>query len=312
MRAAPARLPTMPDILLHQYDSSPFSEKVRVCLGIKRLAWGAVDQPVIMPKPELLPLTGGYRRIPVMQIGADIYCDSALIVRELERRFPEPTLFPGGDRGLGAASALWTDRSMFQAAVAIIFGGLGDKVPEAFVRDREALSGRPFDVAAMRAAEPHMRAQFGAHVALIAEQLADGRPFLAGSVPGLVDANAYYNLWFVRNAFPPAATLFEDTPGVGDWMARVAGIGHGARREVSREAALDAARDATPAPSEIAPQDADRIGAEVTVAAEDYGRDPIRGVLVGSSDFHVTILREDPRVGEVAVHVPRLGFVVSG
>ena len=30
----------MPDILFHQYDSSPFSEKVRVCFGIKQLAWG--------------------------------------------------------------------------------------------------------------------------------------------------------------------------------------------------------------------------------------------------------------------------------
>lgn len=98
----------MPDILFHQYDSSPFSEKVRVCLGIKKLAWAAVDQPVIMPKPGLVALTGGYRRIPVMQIGADVYCDSQLIVRELERRYPEPTLFPQGDRGLAYANAMWS------------------------------------------------------------------------------------------------------------------------------------------------------------------------------------------------------------
>lgn len=301
----------MPEILLHQYDSSPFSEKARVCLGIKGLAWGAVDQPVIMPKPELVPLTGGYRRIPVMQIGADIFCDSVLIVRELERRCPAPTLFPAGDRGLGAATALWTDRSMFQAAVAIIFGGLGDKVPEEFIRDREALSGRSFDLAAMRAAAPHMTAQFRAHVALIAEQLDDGRAFLTGDRPGLADANAYYNLWFVRNALPSAASLFEVVPGIADWMDRVAGIGHGKRSAVSREAALDMARDATPAPSEIAVQDVELLGAEVTVAADDYGRDPVRGVLVGSSEHHVAIMREHPRVGEVVVHFPRLGYVMS-
>jgi glutathione S-transferase len=182
----------MPQILLHQYDSSPFSEKVRVCLGIKGVAWGAVDQPVIMPKPALLPLTGGYRRIPVMQIGADIYCDSQLIVRELERRFPEPTLFPGGGAGLAQASAQWTDRGFFQAAVAVIFGGLGDKVPDAFIRDREALSGRPFDPSAMKAVVPQMTQQLRAHVGLISQQLQDGRAFLSGDQPGLVDANAYY------------------------------------------------------------------------------------------------------------------------
>ena len=181
-------------ILLHHYDSSPFSEKVRLCLGLKGLAWTSVVQPVIMPKPDLVALTGGYRRIPVMQIGADIWCDSVLIVRELERRFPAPTLFPAGDAGLGQALAQWTDRAVFQAAVTVIFGGMGDKVDPAFARDREALSGAPFDPAAMQAAVPHMGNQLRAHAALIANQLADGRAFLTGAAAGLADANAYYNL----------------------------------------------------------------------------------------------------------------------
>lgn len=302
----------MADILLHQYDSSPFSEKVRVCLGIKGLTWSAVDQPVIMPKPDLVALTGGYRRIPVMQIGADIYCDSTLIVRELERRYPQPTLFPAGDQGLGHAAALWTDRAMFQAAVAIIFGGLGDKVPAAFIKDREALSGRPFDPAAMKAAVPHMTAQFRAHIAMLAEQLSDGRAFLTGERPGLLDASAYYNLWFIRSAFPPAAALFEDVGVVVAWTERVRAIGHGRRTEVSREAALDMAREAAPLPGEVAPQDAELAGKEMTVAAEDYGRDPISGVLVGSSDHHLAIRRQAPDLGEVVVHVPRIGFTLLG
>ena len=302
----------MPDILFHQYDSSPFSEKVRVCLGIKKLAWGAVDQPVIMPKPELLALTGGYRRIPVMQIGADIYCDSQLIVRELERRYPEHTLFPQGDGGLAHANALWSDRAVFQAAVAIIFGGLGDKVPLAFINDRSALSGHPFDPAAMQAAVPHMKAQMRAHIALLSDQLADGRSFLTGDLPGLVDANAYYNLWFMRSAFPPAVSLFESTPFVPDWMERVKTIGHGERSEVSREAALDIARTTQPIVAAIATRDVMLEGKQVTVAADDYGRDPVCGLLVGSSEHHVAIRREDPRAGGVVVHLPRIGFSLQG
>lgn len=301
----------MPDILLHQYASSPFSEKVRVCLGIKNLAWGAVDQPVIMPKPELVALTGGYRRIPVMQIGADIYCDSTLIVRELERRYPASSLFPQGDCGLAHANALWTDRAMFQATVAIVFGGLGDKVPPAFIADRTALSGRSFDFAAMRAALPHMEAQLRAHVALLSDQLADGRSYLTGDRAGLVDANAYYNLWFIRSAFPPAASLFEDAPHLSQWLERVKAIGPGESVEVSREAALDIARAAVPGAGTIAAHDAALAGQRVTVAADDYGRDPVAGVLVGSSDHHVAIRREDPLAGEVVVHFPRIGFTVQ-
>ena len=73
----------MTDIILHHYDISPYSEKVRIGLGLKRLAWASVELPVIMPKPNLTALTGGYRKTPVLQIGADIYCDSQLIMREL-------------------------------------------------------------------------------------------------------------------------------------------------------------------------------------------------------------------------------------
>lgn len=301
----------MPDILLHQYDSSPFSEKVRVCLGIKQLAWGAVDEPVIMPKPELISLTGGYRRIPVMQIGADVYCDSQLIVRELERRYPESTLFPNGDAGLSHASALWTDRTIFQAAVAVIFGGLGDKVPEAFVKDREALSGRPFDTAAMKAAIPHMSRQLRAHVALLSEQLTDGRKFLTGDYPGLIDANAYYNLWFIRSAYPQALSIFEGLQHVFEWMDRIQAIGHGERITVSRETALQVARDAEPQAASGLSTDKELLGMQVSVAADDYGRDPLEGKLVGASEQQISILRQDPEFGTIVVHFPRIGFSIQ-
>ena len=93
----------MTDIILHHYETSPYSEKVRLGLGLKGLAWGSVEIPVIMPKPDLTALTGGYRKTPVLQIGADIYCDSQLIMRELERRHPTPSFYPAGH---GAADAL--------------------------------------------------------------------------------------------------------------------------------------------------------------------------------------------------------------
>lgn len=298
-------------ILLHQYDSSPFSEKVRVCLGIKQLAWAAIDQPVIMPKPDLLALTGAYRRIPVMQIGADIYCDSVLIVRELERRFPSPSLFPTGSTGLDQALAQWTDRSFFQAAVGVIFGGLGEKVDPAFRADREKLSGAPFNPEAMAAAVPYMAAQLRSHAALVSDQLADGRAFLTGDRPGLADANAFYNLWFVRSFHAPAADAFLDLPGLAAWYDRVVAIGHGDRGAATREDAIAAARDATPAPASVDPADQALAGRTVTVAATDYGRDPVAGRLVGSSPHHWSIARDDGRAGSVVVHLPRLGFALT-
>ncbi len=141
--------------ILHHYDTSPFSEKVRLLFGLKGLAWSSVIIPVIMPKPDFTPLTGGYRRTPALQIGADVYCDTQVILAELERRYPDTPAVRGG---LDWALNLWADRLFFQTTVPVIFGELGDHVPADFVKDREALSGRPFDTSAMKAVAPPLRA----------------------------------------------------------------------------------------------------------------------------------------------------------
>ena len=300
-------------IILHQYDISPFSEKVRVVFGIKGLDWFACDEPVIMPKPELVALTGGYRKIPVMQIGADIYCDTQIIIRELERRFPKPSVLVGGDKGLGWGMGLWTDRSFFMAAVAVIFGNAPDAMGEDFKEDRSKLMGRPFDTDAMKAAAPLMAEQLRANFGCLEEQLADGSKFLMGDAPGIADANAYYNLAFIRWIVPAAMKSAEAMPHLAAWEKRVKAVGHGSRQEISRDAALDIAKSATS--SEAVKADPDepnglKPGDKVTVMADDYGRDPIAGELVSSSAQHIALRRNDPRVGDVVVHFPRAGFLV--
>ena len=301
----------MADILLHQYDSSPFSEKVRVCLGIKGLEWRAVDQPVIMPKPDLVPLTGGYRRIPVMQIGADIYCDSALIVREIERRYPARSLYPAESRGLANAVEQWSDKGIFQSAVLAIFGTLGDNVDPAFIKDREALSGQPFNVEAMKAMVPYALSQIDAHARLLADMLADGRDFLEGVDPGHADAAAYYNFWFMRSFCPGLVDSFAHIPHFDRWYDRVAGIGHGTRRDMAASEALEIARTCEPEPSRTSAGDEALVGKSVAIAATDYGRDPVTGVFAGSTAYSYCVERQDAALGAIKVHVPRLGYAIS-
>lgn len=298
----------MPEVVLHHYDTSPFSEKVRICLGIKGLAWSAVDQPVIMPKPDLVPLTGGYRRIPVMQIGADIYCDSQLIVRELERRFAQRPLYPAGSAGLANAIEQWCDKAVFQSAVMAIFGSIGDHVDPAFIKDREALSGQPFNVAAMKTLAPFAITQIKAHAALLAEQLTDGRAFLTGADPCLADAAAYYNFWFVRSFAPGIADQFDDLAGFDAWYGRVTAIGHGKREPMAPAQALEIAALSQPEEAAMLSSDAGLNGKTVSLAATDYGRDPIVGTFAGSTHYSLTVARNVPGLGRVNVHVPRLGY----
>ena len=302
------------EIIFHNYPNSPFSEKVRVAFGIKKLSWRSVIQPVIMPKPDLIPLTGGYRKIPVMQIGADIFCDSQIILRELERRYPSPSLSPqnkGAPYGLG----FWADRQIFQAAVAIIFGEIGDMVPEDFKKDRAAMSGGGFSSTALKAAVPMMRDQYRAHTQFLADQLEDGRHFWGGEHPGLADIHAFMNPWFINSALPhKAKAIIAEFPKVEAWYERLRAIGHGTHADMTPKEALAVAKAATPT-AQAAPDPHDpngRVpGDKVTVSADDYGRDAIAGDLVFSNAHEIAIARRDPIVGDVVVHFPRAGFVVQ-
>jgi glutathione S-transferase len=313
-------VPTRHPVILHHFDQSPFSEKIRVILGFKGIAWKSVRISRIMPRPELMPLTGGYRRTPVMQIGADIYCDTQIIVRELEARFPTPTLFPRGNTGVPWALGMWTDRSFFQNTVTLVFGTLDDKVPQDFIEDRGRLRGGKFDVKAMKAVIPQMRDQFRAHVCWIEAQLGDGRDWLLGEF-SLADVNAYMNVWYTRSNLSGAdqvlAGLYQilaGCPRTLRWEERVRRIGHGSRTELSAAEALDIAARADPQTS-ILPDPDDpngrRPGDQVQVAPDDYGKVGVTGKIVALSAQHIAIRRRDDRVGEVVVHFPRAGFTVT-
>jgi len=300
-------------IILHHFDESPFSEKIRLIFGLKKIAWTSVRISRIMPRPDLMPLTGGYRRTPVMQIGADIYCDTQCIIRELERRFPAPSLFPDENQGLAWASAMWTDKSFFQNTVNLVFGSLADKVPQSFIEDREKLRGAKFDIAAMTAAIPQMRDQYRAHVGWIETQLADGRQWLGGAAPGLVDINAYMNIWYVRSNLRAADQLLAEFPKVCAWEERVRAIGHDTRTEMSTAEALGIGRAATPETSEMNdPRDPNgrKVGDLVDVRPDDYGRIAVRGRIVALSAQSIAIRRHDDIAGDIVVHFPRAGFLV--
>jgi glutathione S-transferase len=302
-----------PPIILHHFEKSPFSEKVRVVFGLKNIQWTSVLISRIMPRPDLMPLTGGYRRTPVMQIGADIFCDTQSILRELERRFPEPTLFPNGYQGVASATAMWTDRSFFQNTVNLVFGSLADQVPQDFIADREKLRGAKFDVAAMTSAIPQMRDQFRAHVQWIEAQLADGRTWMCGDKASLCDVNAYMNIWYVRAHLPNAAEMLAEFGKTRGWEARLRKVGHGRSHEISSSAALGIAASATPQTAELPdPNDPNgrKPGDRVDVMPDDYGKVKVSGEIVALSSQHIAIRRRDARAGEVVVHFPRAGFLV--
>ena len=302
----------MPELILHHFDWSPFAEKIRLALGLKGLAWHSVQIPMVMPRPELMPLTGGYRKTPTLQIGADIYCDTRLIACELERRYPAPTLFPGGNRGLALALSHWSDTAFFEPGAGLSMAD-SREVPEEVLADRRQFFNF-MDFSRLAEEVPHLGAQFGANAELLELQLADGRPFLLGDAPGWADITGFFPVWMARIFIPASATLLAGLARVAGWEERVRAIGHGERHEMEPLAALDVARAATPLPGRgVAATDTSglREGERVRVTPADYGKVPVSGELVTLETHEVALRRHDPRVGTVVTHFPRIGYRIE-
>ena len=309
----------MNELILHHYPQSPFAEKARLMLGLKGLSWHSVLIPPVMPKPDLLALTGGYRRTPVLQIGADIYCDTALIAQRLEREKSVPALFPEGQEAVAAALAQFGDQLLFQHAVAInfqphaleaLFSELPEQVMQGFLADRKALfSGG----SASRIESEVALAQWPVLMSRLETQLERNGEFLLGEEPSIADLAWYHPLWFVASN-AAVSILLEDYPRIRVWMARIHDFGAGASMEMKAAEAIAIARDATP---EDLPEHGFvssrglRLDAEVKVSAVDYGCDPVAGRLVHEELDEIVIAREDERAGLVHVHFPRVGYRID-
>jgi glutathione S-transferase len=301
----------MQQIILHHYPMSPFAEKVRLILGFKGLHWSSVHIPNIMPKPDVTALTGGYRKTPVMQIGADIYCDTALIADVIEERASSPTLYPSGVAAASRVLAQWADSTLFWTAVpfamqpaglAHMFEGVPPETIKAFGDDRNVFRA---NMPRMRAADAN--AAFALYLERLEETLGK-QTFFFGTAPSIADFSIYHCLWFILRG-GPVAKILESFPALQDWRTRVAAFGHGTHEKLDSSAAIAIARDAMPAKSAgNVDSHGLAIGERVVAAATDTGTDPIEGTLYGATKTRFSIAREDPRAGRVVVHFPRLGF----
>jgi glutathione S-transferase len=302
----------MKPLILHHYPMSPFAEKIRLILGFKGLPWSSVHIPNIMPKPDLTALTGGYRKTPVMQIGADIYCDTALIAEVIEALSPQPTLFPGAIAAASRILAQWADSTLFwttvaftmqPAGIAHMFEGVPPETIKAFGDDRNVF----------RANLPRMRpadasAAFTLYLDRL-EELLGKQEFFFGSAPGIADFSIYHNIWFLERG-GPVAKILASYPALRAWRTRMSAFGHGTQEKLDSEAAIAIAHAAAaePAAGNTAESQGISVGEKVVVAATDTGTDPIEGVLYAATKDRISIARHDPRAGNVVVHFPRLGF----
>lgn len=305
--------------ILHHYAPSPFSEKVRKVLAYKNLPWMSVETPPVMPKPDLLSLTGAYRKAPVMQLGRDIYCDSKLICQVIDQLKPEPPLVPAGTELAMLATERWVDQHLFFYAVALFFqpdslaafaGTLPKGMLEVFLQDRQSMfaQGGTQPAVSLEVA----RAEMPRALAAIDSQLAS-KAYLGGDAPTQIDFAVYNPIWFVMGN---GAIRHELEPYLNlcDWANRMMALGEGARSELSSSDAIEhcrgssSFRDPLPGAALMLPHVC--VGDHVSIGASDYAPDQVKGKLVIANAAEWVLERADERAGLLRVHFPTAAFSV--
>ena len=301
-------------LILHHYELSPYAEKIRLMLGQTGLPWQSVLSPEQPPRPNVDPLTGGYRRIPVGQIGADVFCDTFVIAEEIARLGDAPALDPANASEDDARIIATAEEEVFFAAIGGVspvtligtmlrnFGVVGTIK---FAMDRARLmQGATIEPPTGKRAKETMQSFLETLEATLAQ-----REFLGGTSPNLADFSAFHPLWlYATTSRQPLDARYDN---VRRWYERVAAIGHGTREEISPENAFEAARSTNPRPLPVDGAGDARIGVEVSVAPSDYGTVPVEGTLVALSETRCILKRETEAFGTVHVHFPRRGFSVS-
>ena len=301
-------------VYLHHYPASLFSEKIRLLLGYLKVEWHSVTISPVMPRPLLMPLTGGYRRTPVLQIGANVYCDTSVIAKALDREFSDGHLYAHGFNANRLAE--WCDNRLFEVTVALNFspqalpammGQFSERAREAFFADREKLS--PPESRGKRMSPEAASQQFRYYLSELDSSLTC--EFLFGNTPTIADFSLYHCLWFI-NANPVNRELLSPHQQLGQWMQRMVVLADQAIApiESTAERALEEAGKCSPVlPSlDVSLPTGFNVGDKVSVKPMDYGIVPVHGVLVSHSDDEIVISRTDECAGELFVHFPVLGF----
>lgn len=301
-------------IILHHYDASPYAEKIRLMFGLTNTPWKSLLSPARPPRPNLDPLTGGYRRIPVLQLGADIICDTALIAEEIAEITSNQKLQPQHLEGRALELVNRAEQEAFFSAIAAVpplrllttmWMKLGPLQILPFIKDRKGM----LEGGTKKAVHPKKAQHILAALIDDLESHLNHSTWIAGDLPSLADFSVYHVLWLhvSFNRKPLAAG-----PNVQRWYSSVSAIGQGPREEITQAEAFELASRALPraVPSSDG-HDSFKVGQSVSVSPEDYAVIPVHGELVSINSNRIILARDTSQFGLLHVHFPRSGYSIS-
>jgi len=200
-------------------DFSPYGQKTKLLLAAAGVDYKKCDQPMVLPRPDLEALGVTYRRIPVLAVGKDIYCDSSKIIDVVVSK-----LAKSGSITTSPADKAYEDwgNNAFQEALSLV---PQQALTPNFVKDRETIFPilKRSDLKTLR---PSALAGFQSRCRQVEDVfLANGGPFINGEKLSVADVQVIFGIRWAMNdlgaandagcgkdAFPKLWKMIESLP----------------------------------------------------------------------------------------------------
>lgn len=324
-----------PQLILFTYDISVFGRKIEWYLNLRGLKYSKNVTRNRLPREQLQELGIRYRRIPILAIGRDVYCDTRLIIDKLEQLFPEGRLSSSKPftRGIEYLLETWVnDAGPFARTSQLIPPTAAVMNDQKWIEDRSEMLGAPFTKDMLG----YIRPEALAHARWFLDKvetsmLADGRKYiLKTESPGLADIHAIWVWdWLFGMSMDMGDFLEDDViarekyPKTVTWVARFREHMQDRERQngppdiLGNQEAIEYIMSSgyTEAAGEVDPSEPLRFskGQAVEVWPSDSGsahRD--KGHLVSIGVKEIVIESAVPNgQGHLRLHFPRINFRIA-
>lgn len=279
--------------------------------GYTNYSWQSAISPAAPPRPIVDPLAGGYRKIPVAQIGADIFCDTRIISAELAELSHTPELDAGkcaraiqeyvAKTDSDTALAVFTCGTPLYMAKMLLTNFMPWEAAR-LVKDRAKMS-REMSV---KRYNPRQAKPVVAGFVADLEQRLSGQPYLFGDSPCIADFSAFHLIWFGGKT--QGFAFISKAPQVRRWFKRISQMGHGNKTSINKSAVFEAAREGEPRALSPELLTEKLVGQRVKIGPNDYAQKSVIGTIAGGDDFRWVLARETDEFGRLHVHFPKQGF----
>lgn len=307
----------MEKIILHRNYGSPYCQKIMVMLDYSQLDWYSELTSKGVPRPVQETLSGNYsRRVPLLQIGADIYCDTKEICEQIAELSGNKTL---SYYNLTKDQQNFSDALEYELGRAVVskltpmdlitsyFKHIPIKDACVFLIDRFKLKSK---IKKHKPLEDKSQEEWTSVLIQFLKRInkmLETHPFLSESKdPNYTDFSAYTHIWYSNriNNLKYAKNL----PHIRAWLKKMESFTIGNYKSLSRGEALKIARDVEPNPIDSLNQKSDKLNTQVSVLVNDglsFIMNPVNGILVGENENKTILERNHPDVGKVHIHIPK-------